>query len=737
MPDYQWAVDKGRIISADYDRSMALGAEQVVNEIKKAFSNLFDGVTIESVNPDFKEVYKVVIPRMEQNELIYVCAKGTTPGGRSNLQNEQRIQQKAKYLNYAYDKKMEGSKAVCLGVYKHESDTIFCAWNINKSTAAPETPISKQIKITTIARALSEGFVQQMTGSGEYVCAFKSDFIYFYLLNSGWIHTDPVSQLNHHKDRQNFELNDNSDAELDNEVENEYQQAAKYLQAYASETGFDIPTKREDIKAVLTEFTKRFSPDILSALSDDELLDYLFYTVGENQDSLCCWLEMNTECRKHFGSISGGSAYKFGLFQKQKTGEWTTGSPQKPQVLTEDEALELGRNIRDALVMAAEIVQNSILDSITDYEQLDAELWEKVGEPYCNWGWFHKYLSMVCPDKFSSYHSSDWQRHILYALKIKPSEKYFARSGQLAMIENYANWYYSEFKDVLSERFGGEIIQFVRIATSDDEKNYAAEWNQKSVIGLGWRDIGSLDEYIAGESLNKGAIAEALKENYGYAENIASRKAGELIRFYKIDSSSVAVAMDGESLLAFVDDIGNYFFDATSPMANMKPGTWHRNFASGEQLPVKTEGKLTSCYPLTDVENLMFLYERYYYGSEEIIDEVDEIEFDNPEERNKRKFRAWMETQVKPEGDSDAGQPYTANSINQYVSNISNTPLPSNEEHSVFFTDVIVEVQDCLMMLETSEKKNNTQRSAVKKYLMYLMALQEVNMPLIYNTDLL
>lgn len=132
----------------------------------------------------------------------------------------------------------------------------------------------------------------------------------------------------------------------------------------------------------------------------------------------------------------------------------------------------------------------------------------------------------------------------------------------------------------------------------------------------------------------------------------------------------------------------------------------------------------------------MFLYDRYYYASEEIIDEVDEIEFDNPEEHNKHNFRAWMETQVKPEGDSDAGQPYTANSINQYVSNISNTPLPSHEGHSVFYTDAVIEVQDCLVVLEASEKKNNTQRSAVKKYLMYLMALQEVNMPLIYKTDL-
>ena len=556
---------------------------------------------------------------------------------------------------------------------------------------------------------------------GIYIAVIHKDKIYDYISmydNRPYlkISTDEVSQ-------QNGDVN-------------EYEKAARYLQSYVSETGLDISTKKEDLETILAEFTSKFSPEILASLPDEELLNYLFYTVGENQDSLCCWLEMNKDCRQHFGSISGGSAYKFGLFQKQKTGEWTTGSPQKPQVVTEDEALELGRNIRDALVKAAGIVQNATLDSLAGYEQLDTTLWNEVGEPYCNWGWFHKYLAMVCPDKLSCFHSSDWQRHILYALKIKPSDKYFTRSGQLAMISNYAGWYYGEFKDVLFERFGGDIIQFVRVGTSDDTQNYAAEWNQKSVVGIGWRDIGSLEDYVAGEGLDKGAITEALKEKFGYAENVASRKAGELIRFYKTDSSTVVVAMDGESLLAFVDGIGNYFYDPTSAMANMKPGTWHRNFASGEHLPVKSEGKLTSCYPLTDEENLMFLYDRYYYGNEEIIDEVDEIEFDNPEERNKRNFRAWMETQVKPEGDSDAGQPYTANSINQYVSNISNTPLPSHEGRSVFYTDAVIEVQDCLVVLESSEKKNNTQKSAVKKYLMYLMALQEVNMPLIYNTDL-
>lgn len=443
---------------------------------------------------------------------------------------------------------------------------------------------------------------------------------------------------------------------------------------------------------------------------------------------------MNSDCRNYFGSIAGGSAYKFGLFQKQKTGEWTTGSPQKPKILSEDEALELGKNIRDALVKGAEIVQSSTLNSIDDYEKLDADLSTYVGEPYYNWGWFHKYLSMVCPDKLSAFHSSDWQNHILCALKIRPSEKYYVRSGQLSLIENYGEWYYSEFKDVLFERFGSNVIQFVRLGTSDDEKNYAEDWKHKSVIGIGWRDIGALENYVAGESLDKGAITSALQEQYKYPENIAARKAGELIRFYNTNATSIIVAMSGESLVGLVNSIGKYFYDNTIPMAHMKLGKWCYKFDLNQQLPVKNEGIRTSCYQLTNIDNLMFLYDKYYYGTER--PEGTEPENETPEERNKRKFRIWMEQQVKPEGDSDSGEPYTRKSIEQYVSNISNTPMPSEEGHSLFYTESISKVQECISILDASEKKNSTQRSAVRKYLAYLKDLQEVSMPLVYNTDL-
>ena len=114
------------------------------------------------------------------------------------------------------------------------------------------------------------------------------------------------------------------------------------------------------------------------------------------------------------------------------------------------------------------------------------------------------------------------------------------------------------------------------------------------------------------------------------------------------------------------------------------------------------------------------------------IDKADE----DPEERNKRLFKYWMAMQVKPEGDSNAGEPYSTDSINSYVSNIQNTPLPMDAEKSVFYTTDIAQVQTTIEVLDNSEKKNNTQRSAVKKYLQYLIASKEDYMPLIFNTKL-
>ena len=159
MPEYKWALGNGDIVSADYNRTDdSLSNEQVLAELQSAFQQFGHSVHCEPVSDQLPEVYTITFDDATLGR-ITVCAKGTTPGGRSNLNDEQRTQQKSKYINYAHSRLQAGESAVQLGVYRRDGQTVFCAWKLKQSSAGAETPISKQIKITTIAQAMKEPFV--------------------------------------------------------------------------------------------------------------------------------------------------------------------------------------------------------------------------------------------------------------------------------------------------------------------------------------------------------------------------------------------------------------------------------------------------------------------------------------------------------------------------------------------------------------------------------------------------
>lgn len=195
MAEYQFAEAGGKIVTVEYDGATYFSASQVKNSLVNAFSLFPFEVTVNQ-HSNLDDVFVVEFKNEIDIPDIYICAKGTTPGGRSGLKDEQRIQPKAKYLNYVYKMGQNGKKAIFLGVYNRDNQTIFCTWKVAESSAATvETPISKQIKISSIAKAMREGFVQQDKGRGEYACAFKPEFLYFYIRNCHWLHTGHVSKL--------------------------------------------------------------------------------------------------------------------------------------------------------------------------------------------------------------------------------------------------------------------------------------------------------------------------------------------------------------------------------------------------------------------------------------------------------------------------------------------------------------------------------------------------------------
>lgn len=206
MSEYQFADKDGKLVFAEYDKSSYLSAGQVLLSLKSAFNKFPFLANIEQVE-DSGDVFHISFP--EGNDdigEIFICAKGTTPGGRAGLKDEQRIQPKAKYLNYVFSKIKEEKKAIFLGIYNRDGETVFCTWKPVFSAASdPDTPISKQIKISSIAKAMKEGFVQQDKGRGEYACAFRPEFLYFYLRNCDWLHNGKVDELAEHTAPESFD----------------------------------------------------------------------------------------------------------------------------------------------------------------------------------------------------------------------------------------------------------------------------------------------------------------------------------------------------------------------------------------------------------------------------------------------------------------------------------------------------------------------------------------------------
>lgn len=170
-------------------------------------------------------------------------------------------------------------------------------------------------------------------------------------------------------------------------------------------------------------FINLFGIERLKSLSGKDLLTSLFYNDEGTKTNLCYILEMDKDIREVFGSISGGAAYKFGLFYHKKNQSWTCGSPLKPVLLTEAEAIQKADEMRNDLVEGAEIISSfGPLDSEEDYEQLYKQL-EHI--PGINMVWRMKYYQMLFPALFAPFYGQDIQLRVLHFLNQKSFLFYF------------------------------------------------------------------------------------------------------------------------------------------------------------------------------------------------------------------------------------------------------------------------------------------------------------------------
>ena len=217
--------------------------------------------------------------------------------------------------------------------------------------------------------------------------------------------------------------------------------------------------------ALYQQFQSLYAPEKLRTLSDDDLLGYIF--LGVNDRSLCNALEFDAQYTQ-FGSIAGGTAYKYNLFYSRNEETWKTSFGEGGQrSVSQEEALEIGKQIRDALVAGADVIaHNETIETVNDYNALLNEL-NAVIPQYITKMWFLKYYHMMFPHILPNFYNEAWQKHILCNLNIVPSDAQFIRMGQINAFVNECGISNIVFSKIIFDRIGSPKT-FYRIGTGDN-----------------------------------------------------------------------------------------------------------------------------------------------------------------------------------------------------------------------------------------------------------------------------
>src|SRR5207302_7455420 len=213
----------------------------------------------------------------------------------------------------------------------------------------------------------------------------------------------------------------------------------------------------EQLAGYYSTFHSRFGSDRLKNLDGEALLNTMHDM--QDRDSLVYWLEFKDDEEfpsLWFGSIAGGSAFKFGLFRKKETGRWTTGSPQNPQELTVEQAIDKARQHRDQLIKGVELLEKLPVNGTDeDYEHLQQEM-NHVAPAVSDMAWGHKYFSLLYPEKVDDFHNPDYQRfHLIKLLQLPPQgEGRYLAAGRFVALAKTLDISMNNMSTMLNERNG-------------------------------------------------------------------------------------------------------------------------------------------------------------------------------------------------------------------------------------------------------------------------------------------
>jgi 5-methylcytosine-specific restriction enzyme B len=365
--------------------------------------------------------------------------------------------------------------------------------------------------------------------------------------------------------------------------------------------------RAEQATAARRRFRERFGPEVLGGLDGEPLLT-LMHGRG-TKDSLVYWLEFkeDEEFPRQFGSIAGGSALKFGIYQS-KQGDWWTGTATKQEPLSVQQALTRARVQRSQLLDAARVLEEFSSSTVRDYAALQRQI-EQAAPELADTAWGHKYLSLLFPDLLDDFHAKPWQRHHLVKLLQVPTNGRYSNAEHFIRIARELSITPNQLCGALNQR-NGAPHEYWRVGTTLD--GGGSEWPRMrdgGFMAIGWTELGDLSS-IAPTREGRSALRVKMAETFPGPSNVITRKTQEVFSFaINVHERDIVVAMEGRTVKGIGVVRGGYFLQADDgPFGHRHTVEW---LETVDWQLSEAEGQRTTFVPLgKHVRNLIELERR-------------------------------------------------------------------------------------------------------------------------------
>jgi 5-methylcytosine-specific restriction enzyme B len=334
--------------------------------------------------------------------------------------------------------------------------------------------------------------------------------------------------------------------------------------------GLLIPPER--LKQYYATFRQHFGPEVLAGLDGERLL--LRMHERRTHDSLVYWLEFkdDDELPAHFGSISGGSALKFGIYQSTETSLWMTGSPQSQKTISLDEAVKIARDQRDQLLRGAEVLGAFSVDPVrANYNDLERQIVE-VAPSLANTAWGHKYFSLLFPELLDDYHVLDYQEYHLLKLLRAPLVGRYENAREFLKVAREMGWPVNTLTSVLNAT-NGSPHQYWRVDISERQEQWPA-MKSEGMVATGWGKIADLTD-LTRDKPGHDRLKALMSEKYPDVAQQVSRQSNELFNLVlRATVGDLLIACHGAHVYGIGRISGEYLYAEGEDNPHRRPVTW-------------------------------------------------------------------------------------------------------------------------------------------------------------------